>query len=389
MRDTTFPAPEDTGRAASGDGAPRRPPLGAMIRLLLGAAAAWLLFVVLHHLLSGRFWLWLLPDLVPPLVYLAVPLLLLAGTPLAGRARRWYAALTVASLVLGAGQSGLNPGGAVRGDRPVPAGALRVLSWNTEYWHQHDDPGRFYAFLRSHDADVYALQEYLNWTGDTPLRVDDLARLRREFPGYHLAVDGELVTLSRFPVTATARVGPARALGPAAPWRATFDLAKVLRTDLRIGASVLSVYNVHIPTQYMLDENPLTPEFHVALRARDAARGAQFRGLRADLDANRNPVVVTGDFNTTYAMGDLRKLPERLAGANGASSRLLPASWPAGGPALWQLDWTFTSQVTVHRYGLLDPRGMSDHRAQSVLLSVATNRPLRIPSGLYGSRAFG
>jgi len=46
--------------------------------VLLGIALAWLAFVVLHRLLSGRFWLWLLPDLVPPATYLAVPVLVLA-----------------------------------------------------------------------------------------------------------------------------------------------------------------------------------------------------------------------------------------------------------------------------------------------------------------------
>ncbi|GAA2899357.1 endonuclease/exonuclease/phosphatase family protein [Streptosporangium fragile] len=341
-------------------------------RLLLGVTAAWLVFVVLHHLLSGRFWLWLLPDLVPPMVYLAAPLLLLAAAPLAGRSRRrWCAALAAVSLVLGAGQSGLDPGAlAGGGGSPAPAGALRLVSWNTEYWHQDDDPERFYGFLKDRRADIYVLQEYMHWVGDDPRQIDDLARLRREFPGYHVAVDGELVTVSRFPIVATTRVGPARTLDSRSPWRSAFDLSKVLRTDVRVGASVLSVYNVHIPTQYMLDENPLTPEFYTRLRDRDARRGAQFRGLEADLGANRNATVVTGDFNSTYAMGDLRWLFHRLSSANRASRRPHLASWPAGGPALWQLDWTFTSSVGVHRYDLLDPRGMSDHRAQELLVSL-------------------
>ncbi|MGV9778276.1 endonuclease/exonuclease/phosphatase family protein [Streptosporangium sp. NPDC003464] len=363
-----------TGAAA------RRPPAPAgrtprrRARALAWAAAAWLAFVVLHHLLSGRFWLWLVPDLVPPLVYLAAPLLLLAAVPLTGRAgrtRRWCAVLAAASLLLGAGQSGLNPGALTGGTAAAaPAGALRVLSWNTEYWDQDDDPDRFYAFLRARDADVYALQEYLHWSGGAPRQVDDLARLRREFPGYHLAVEGELVTLSRLPIVSARALGPAGALGPGSPWRAAFDLAKVLRTDLRVGASVLSVYNVHVPTQYMLDDSPLTSRFYTGLRDRDAARQAQFDGLEADVGANRGALVVTGDFNTTYAMGDLGWLSGRLSNANRASPVLLPASWPAGGPALWQLDWTFTSAATVHGYGLLDPQGLSDHRAQDVLVSV-------------------
>ncbi|MEZ0074653.1 endonuclease/exonuclease/phosphatase family protein [Planotetraspora sp. GP83] len=351
--------------AAEARGRPRR----WRGRLVLTVTAAWLLFVALHRLLSGRFWLWLLPDLVPPLVYLAGPLLLLAATPLAGRLRRWCAVLAVVSLALGVDQSALN----LTGDgSPAPPGAVRVVSWNTEYWHQDDDPGHFYGFLKAQHADVYLLQEYLSWTDDTPRQVDDLARLRQEFPGYQIAVEGELVTLSRFPIVASPPVGPARALSSGSPWLSAFTLGKVLRTDLRIGTSILSLYNVHIPTQYMLNENPLTPAFYTFLQDRNAARKAQFDGLEADVGANRNPLLVAGDFNSTYAMGDMGWLFHRLSSANRAARSLYPASWPAGGPALWQLDWAFTSSARVHGYRLLDPEGMSDHRAQGLVISIGS-----------------
>ncbi|GGL17917.1 hypothetical protein Sme01_55790 [Sphaerisporangium melleum] len=346
----------------------------------MGAAGTWLAYVALQHLLSGRFWLWLLPDLAPPLVYLAVPLLMLAAVPLAGRAWRWCAALTAAALLLGAGQSGLNLAALPGGGSPPPPGALRLLSWNTEYWYQDDDPGRFYRFLKDRRADVYLLQEYMNWDNGDPLPFDDLARLRREFPGYHIAHLGELVTLSRHPIVATPPVGPARALGPRPSWRAEFDLGKVLRTDLRVGDAVLSVYNVHIPTQYMLDENPLTSAFYTKLRARDAARRAQFDGLRADVAANPGPVLVSGDFNSTAAMGDMGWLFGRLSAANRAAGDLHLGSWPAGGPALWQLDWTLTARATVHTYRLTDPLGMSDHRAQELVISVPPDRRPATPN---------
>src|SRR4029079_17566395 len=86
-----------------------------------------------------------------------------------------------------------------------PAGtAVKVFAWSTDYWQMSDDQRAFYAFLRQQDADVYLLQEYLYWKGDDdPIRIDDSARLRAEFPGYQLVVDGELLTLSRLPVVAT------------------------------------------------------------------------------------------------------------------------------------------------------------------------------------------
>ncbi|HEY0697502.1 MAG TPA: hypothetical protein VGD43_06795, partial [Micromonospora sp.] len=47
-------------------------------RGVVAFAVAWLLFVLLHLALTGRFWFWVLPDLVPPPVFTLVPLLLLA-----------------------------------------------------------------------------------------------------------------------------------------------------------------------------------------------------------------------------------------------------------------------------------------------------------------------
>lgn len=343
---------------------------GRRAPLVLGAALAWALFVVLHALFSGRFWLWLLPDLLPPVAYLAVPLVMLAAVRLAGGARRWCGALAAGALVLGAGDGGLNLAALSGGGGPVPPGALRVVSWNTEYWDQGERPERFYGYLRSLRADVYLLQEYLSWENGGPRPAGDPAVLRREFPGFQVVARGELVTLSRLPVVAAPLVGPGRDLGPFAAWGEVYEASKVLRTDLRVGGSVLSVYNVHIPAQVKAGDNPFTAGFYARLRDRDSLRRAQFLGLRADLDANRGPLLVAGDFNTTAAMGDLRALPARLSDAAGAAGSLHPASWPAGGPTLWRLDWAFTAGPVVHRYRFLDPRGMSDHRAQELLVSV-------------------
>jgi endonuclease/exonuclease/phosphatase family metal-dependent hydrolase len=70
-------------------------------------------------------------------------------------------------------------------------------------------------------------------------------------------------------------------------------------------------------------------------------------------------------------MGELRGLGDRLRDALPASDRLYPVSWPAGGPSLWRLDWAFTSDaVKVHTYRMVDSGGMSDHRAQTLTLSL-------------------
>nr|MDT0656503.1 endonuclease/exonuclease/phosphatase family protein [Micromonospora sp. DSM 115978] len=364
-------------------------------RLLVAAAGGWLLFAVGHRLLSGRWWGWLLPDLLPPIGYLAVPLLMAAallaarllGRPVPPRPRAVVLLAVATALGIGLPDAGLHPHALLRRDQ-APAGALRIVAWNTGYWDQDDDPDRFLEFLVDQHADVYLLQEYLNWDHAAGLRgareIDDLDRLRRAFPGFHLVARGELLTLSRFPVLAVVPVSPGlrpdraaadgggdglRPGGPEAGFERVFTAVKVLRTDLRIGSAVLSAYNVHLPVPINLD---LDGRFLGFVAERHAARQAHLRELRADVVANPHPVLAAGDLNSSPAMRDLRPLRAELTDAAHAAGPLHPTSWPAGRlPAGWRLDWTLTSEaVRVHRYRFGDPEGLSDHRTQHVSISL-------------------
>lgn len=330
--------------------------------VLVVLTVAWLVFVLARRVFSGRHWLWLLPDLLPPASYLVVPLAL-ATVAFGTQAQPWCAAGAAAALVAGIGHSGLNPGALRRRD-PAPPDAIRVVSWNTEYWDQAETAKRLHEFLAAQDADIYLLQERLHGRHVEPREVHDLPRLRAEFPDHHIAAAGELITLSRFPIISVA---------PADDWRSVFDATKFLRTDVRVGSAVLSLYNVHIPTQYVLGDNPFRRSFYTGLRDRHRSRTTHLRKLRADLAANPCAALVSGDFNSTAAMGELRWLLRRLRCANRAAREWWPASWPAEGPTLWQLDWTFTRGVRVHRYRLLDPHGISDHRVQELLVSLKGN----------------
>lgn len=329
--------------------------------VLVVLTVAWLVFVLARRVFSGRHWLWLLPDLLPPLCFLVVPVLLVA-VAVGTQAQPWCAAGALAALVVSIDHSGLNPA-ALHRPSPVTPDAIRVVSWNTEYWDQATT--RLHSFLVAQQADIYLLQERIHGRHLEPRQVHDLPRLRAEFPGYHIAAAGELITLSRFPLVSDTPTDIC--------WRRVFDTTKFLRTDVRVGSTVLSLYNVHIPTQYVLGDNPFRRSFYTGLRQRHACRTAHLSRLRADLAANPHPALVSGDFNSTAAMGELRWLLRRLRSANRAAREFWPASWPAGGPSLWQLDWTFTSGVRVHRYRLLDPCGISDHRVQELLVSLKGN----------------
>ncbi|MEV4759257.1 endonuclease/exonuclease/phosphatase family protein [Micromonospora sp. NPDC049559] len=375
---------------------PRRPAFGATGgrrwpgRVLLGAAGAWLAFVLAHLSLSGRAWWWNLPDLLPPPLFLAVPLLLLpfAPVPRARPARAGYAALVAAALGLGWPLAGVNPAALRPAPPPAPPGAVSVFSWNTFYWDQLlaagpagepiRDPDRLYRHLHAQRADVYLLQEYLYLDPEwNPLPVHALERIRREFPGYQVAVAGELLTLSRFPITLERAVDvrpwlsrPWPDLPPADSRLPAYHTVKTLRTDLLVAGRVLSVYNAHfqVPVVGLPARDPDTAEDALA---RTDLRRANYRAVAADVAGNPNPVVLAGDLNTSPAMRLLRTLPDRLVDATAAQRSLYPTSWTRYGLPLWRLDWVFTSRdVGVHEYRMVPPAGLSDHAGQFVVLSL-------------------
>ncbi|WP_327294791.1 endonuclease/exonuclease/phosphatase family protein [Streptomyces sp. NBC_01197] len=341
------------------------------VRWLWAATWLWLAVALVHLVLSGRWWLMLVPDLAPPLVYAAVPLLLVAAA-VAGRLRRtapprrvtWTTvAGAVAALVLGWNSCGAQ-WGVLFHDSPSGTPDLRVVSWNTRFWAGDTDRAVFYRTIRERRADVYLLQEYITThdNGATAEPIDELAQLRANFPGYHIVVRGELVTLSRLPVVSAHSIGPGAGVEHGQPpWQTEFDKEKVLRTDVRVGGHTVSLYNVHVPVQINMGVSPLGSRLYRMMHANERARKAQFEGLADDLRANALPTVVAGDFNTSPAMGDLHTLRGRMRDAADAGDSLFPASWGH----LWRLDWAFLSGSIAADHYRIDPMGgISDHRAQ-------------------------
>lgn len=364
-------------------GSARAPRWPGRTRLLLAAAASWAAFLAVFLLFSGEHWWWRPVELAPPLTFAAGSAVLLALSPLARPVRGRLAGVAICCLAIGIDLAGVNvhalPG--MGGGSPTPPGAVRVFSWNTEYWHDADDPERFYAFLAAQRADVYLLQEHVGWdlAGHRPIRVDHTAELRRRFPAYDVAAVGEVLTMSRYPIVAQRGVDswpyledPTIGGPPAGSDFPDYYRYKILRTDLRVGGRTLSAYNVHIPVQLDISMDPTTTEFTAFMRAQQDRRQAHYRALDADLAANPAAQLVAGDFNATSAMGELRRLGSRLHDAVGANDQLYPASWPAGGRTLWRLDWAFTDgSVRVHDYRMMPSLGLSDHRAQILTLSPA------------------
>ncbi|MEU8263279.1 endonuclease/exonuclease/phosphatase family protein [Micromonospora sp. NPDC048999] len=382
-------AVQEAARATEDAGAPRARPRRWITWLLLGASGSWLVFVAAHRILSGRVWWWNLPDLAPPLLFLAAPLLLLAALPLARSARRVLAALAVGALALGWPCTGVNVAALWHRPPPAPPDAINVFSWNTWYWDQLvatgprgepiRDPDAFYRYLHAQAADVYLLQEHLYIDGAdwSPLPVTDLDRLQHEFPGFHVAISGELVTVSRFPIVLDRPVDlrpwlarPWPDLPPADSQLPAYHTVKTLRTDLLVSGRVISFYNAHlyVPVVGLPARGGRTAEDALA---RDDLRAANYRAVAADIADNPHPIVLAGDLNTSPAMRLVRTLPDRLVDATPALDSLYPVTWARYGLPLWRLDWVFTTtDVAVHRYRIVPQGGLSDHSGQLVVVSL-------------------
>ncbi|GAB1646522.1 endonuclease/exonuclease/phosphatase family protein [Krasilnikovia sp. MM14-A1259] len=341
-------------------------------------AILWLVFAVSQELLTGKVWFWVLPGLMPPIVFAVAPPILMIAAALLRRFRLPVLVLGIASFTITVPSSGINFAALLPRNTPTGEGHhVRVVQMNTDYWGQlregtlsdPRDKEAMLKYLRGLDADVYLLQEHMTRVGDLALPVTDLSDVARVFPEYRAFTAGTLLTLTRLPVVdhrvVDADTGSSLALPPP-PYE--------LMVNVQVGDRVLSMYNVHMPIQIIIEQNWFTRDFYKEIERRHIIRHDEFRVLTKDVVANPNPLIVAGDFNTSPAMGDIRGLLDVTHDAARYSGRLYPSTWRVGGqlPMLWRNDWfLIRNNITVAEFRSLDPEGNSDHLAQSVDLAIS------------------
>ncbi|POF30574.1 endonuclease/exonuclease/phosphatase family metal-dependent hydrolase [Roseibium marinum] len=364
----------------------RRSRGGTLSKTVLALAVLWLVFAITHEILTGRFWLWVVPGVSPPILFAAVPLVLAILTVFIRSYRGAVFLTALAAFVVSMPSTGLNFSVLTHRAQAVQPGlAVSVVQMNTDYWGQlrdgtltdPRDRDAMLAYLRSLDADVYLLQEHMQRVGDTAPPVTDLSDVAEVFPEYQAIAAGTLLTLSRLPVSEHAVVrsdNPSILQLPPPPY--------ALKVDVRVGGRVLSTYNIHMPIQIIIEKNWLSWDFYNEIRRRHSIRKDEFAALTAEVSRNQSPLVVAGDFNTSPAMGDNRGLLAVSQDAAAFSSIVYPATWRVGGqlPKLWRNDWfLIRNDIRVDRFEQLDPQGNSDHLAQFVGLTL-TDQPEDAPA---------
>jgi hypothetical protein len=373
-----------------------------------GLLVAWTAVIALHYLLSGRTWLWALPEMAPPIAFAAVPLavavLALLRPPAGGGGWRWAVpALALVSLAAGARWSGvtLRPprratpatgpvAGRVAGSaaavpgRPAAAPVVAFV-WNTQFWDQGKDRELFHRFIRERAADVYFLQEYVHWAG-REVPAAGIEKLAASMPDHEVFIDGGLVTLVHRRLAPLRRPGiPGTALrvditaGAAEPYGSSGSYGSAGP----YGAASVALYNIHLPAPLDPGKSPFKAPFYRFVREQAGQRRRAFQALDELLDDAPPALFMGGDFNSSPAMRGMRRLRGRLADALGPAGGPYPATWPAGRWRLWRIDWTFTSpQVAVESARIVDPEGLSDHAGQLCVI-----RPSLPTSNLHAERA--
>lgn len=345
-------------------------------RVLVAASAAWAVFLVLHILLTGSWWPWVVFEVMPPLTTVAVPLLLLVLVPFARPVRRWLSVLLVLLLLTGAYLSGYGrglPGFATSTPRGT---AIKVFDWNTGYWEMENNTAAFYAFLRRQNADVYLLQEHIyGIRNNTPynkvLHVDDSARLHALFPGYQMSFEGEFVTLSRLPIVAEHHQS-FPSTGEDWFWKGR----KFQRTEIQVGGRTVSFYNVHLPAP-LRGGNPLSGGFYKRQKQQSLWRSENLRALQKDLAGDRDPAVMAGDFNSPWT--ELYSFRPGTQVHNPPGPLSPPHTWPVsrfGLPTLWRLDWLYTTGgLAISNFHIAGGKTFSDHKAQNFRVVVPVKAP--------------
>lgn len=240
-----------------------------------------------------------------------------------------------------------------RSDNSASQGTTVIaFNWNTGQWYENNDKEKFYQFLKDQKADVYHLQEHVDLQFQ-PLT--DIQDIQSHFPDYTLIAKGEFVTLTRYPVAESFEG----------------QEGDFLRVDMTINGKRISFYNVHMPLQ--LDPWLVTQPLRLLsdMRTRFHRRQTQFQLLQAALKENAQDMYISGDFNTTVPMGNMRPLLRKYQDSYKASDTFFPRTWTIKGMRLWRLDYNLLSpklEPLLHEDVQTD--GLSDHFAQRVIFEL-------------------
>jgi len=231
------------------------------------------------------------------------------------------------------------------------------MNWNTEFWDQSELPGQMYSFLQKSKQDIYILEEYL-YLQETPVwkaySIDKTQEIQAQFPDYHVVTEDQFAIVSKYPVI-----------------RHTLSPTKqALWLTFLIDDKPFHVVGVHLEPQVDLGNSILSREFWNFVNLRHESRNSGLDEIEDFISqAGNDPLIVTGDFNTTLLMGSLDALRDQLKDAASYSNQLFPTTWETKGYFGWRIDhFLYNKQVEIQSYQAVTQLALSDHKALKVQL---------------------
>lgn len=318
-------------------------------------------FVLSLLTISGNFWVWNIFSLVPAILLIPITIIFQLiwirrflrnkNTNILINLLLFFILLTSFRL------SEFNIHALFKKESPDLENSISLFNWNTEYWHNKKDAQTFYSFLKNQNADIYHLQERIlvheRFGINNP---DDIETLASEFSEYQLITSDEMITMTRLPVVNIVK-----------------SEHKFLRVDMLVKDKVVSFYNVHIPVHLDVSslENPLN--FISTMRSKYYWREDEYDLLLNDIKNNSNPIVISGDFNTTKSMNRMNKF-KGYTDSQKISGNLFPATWNIFGLKLWRIDYVLGNKnIKFLTHEDVSPEKLSDHWGQKIQLKLRNN----------------
>jgi endonuclease/exonuclease/phosphatase family metal-dependent hydrolase len=350
-------------------------------------SVGWLAFTVSHIILTGKIYLWNFPSSLPTFFFILIPLFLLTCMVLWKKRKLSCILIVVLSLLLGITQLDINifrmKTYELQTNEYTP---VKIFNWNTNCWDQHKNRKQFFDFLKKQQADIYILQEYLHLmdSGIEPTQedierlklfsicpavpgfpaiyqpVNDIQVIKKEFSGYYVATDNQFVIISRFPIKAS-----------------HVDCSQQYSvSDIDIQGRLVRFFNVHM-LLHIEPGSPFKPYFYEMLNRRFKARQLGFKNLKEDIKKTNGDYFISGDFNSTKAMGAIEDLLKENVDAARYSNELIPMTFEFRGLKFWRFDYALVPKnnknIMIKSFRSIGHEGLSDHNPLSLVLSVKNN----------------
>ncbi len=329
----------------------------SLVRLSILNAVLLAAFCLATPFWPERFWpvaqLMLLPQ---PVFLLPTVLLIVYGLCKGLRRVTWANGVLFLAMLLLLGEYSAAPPPL----QPQSAPLLRVVSYNIRYGSGGVEA--LAQVIKAQDADIICLQEVIakdEWP-------DPLPQLRKHFPGYAIARYGQLVTLSRFPIT--------RSKNHPLPRN---DGCGFLETQIAARGQKLFVYNAHFinPIEGKLGE------WMEQIPKRARIRRDQLALLKY-LVNGRSYYLIAGDFNTPPRGSLNRALLTLGQDAYAQSAMGLGYTFPAFFPVM-RIDRIFSSAALEVTKSWVVASTVSDHRplVTDFVISRMNINPMRTKFG--------